>query len=118
MGCLVADKLARAAHTEPSHHPQQLRTPSGAHVAHVAGLVLGAVAPQLAEQVDDLAVRAALLDQARHGVAAFAAAFRASDLEQVDLADQIAEGDGAVAGQGISFDLTAELLGREGGHVG
>ena len=60
----------------------------------------------------------ALLDQARHGVAAFAAAFRASDLEQVDLADQIAEGDGAVAGQGISFDLTAELLGREGGHVG
>jgi hypothetical protein len=64
--------------------------------------VLGAVAPQLAEQVDDLAVRAALLDQACYRIASLAPALVAGDLQRIELADQIAEDDRAVAGRGVS----------------
>ena len=42
--------------------------------------------------------QASLLDQARHGTATLAPALVAGDLQRIELADQVAEDDCAVAG--------------------
>lgn len=81
-----------------SHHPRQIRAPCRALIAHIASLLLRTVGSDLGEEIHHLAVRAALLDQARHGVATLAPALVAGNLQHAELADQGAEDDRAAAG--------------------
>jgi hypothetical protein len=53
-----------------SHHPWQIRAPSGAPVAHIASLFLRTVGGDLDQPIDHLGIASVLLDQATLAVAA------------------------------------------------
>jgi hypothetical protein len=85
--------LARRA-----HDPLQFRTPRRALVAHIASLLLRTVGGDFAQPIDQLAIASVLFDQAGNRIATLSPAPVAGDAQHVELDDQIAEGDGAVAG--------------------
>jgi hypothetical protein len=67
-------------------------------IAHIASLLLRTVGGDLCEEIDYLGIASALLDQAHHRIATLAPALVAGDLKRVELTDQVAEEDHAVAG--------------------
>jgi hypothetical protein len=81
-----------------SHDPWQIRAPRRALVAHIASLLFRTVVGDFCEQIYDLGIASALLDQSRHGIATCAPALVAGDMQHIELADQVAEDDRAVAG--------------------
>src|SRR5262249_12913335 len=79
-------------------HSRQIRTPRSAPVTHIMCRLLRAVGGDFVEPIDDLCVAATLFDQTLHLIATGAAALGAVDIKHIELADQIAEDDCAVAG--------------------
>ena len=69
---------------------------------------LRTVGGDLGEKIHRLGVASALLDQARHGIAALAPALVAGDLQRIELAQQVVEDDRTVAGQRASGRVDIE----------
>jgi hypothetical protein len=79
-------------------HSRQIPAPCTTRIIHIAGLFLRTVSGQFIEPIDDLAITATLIDEAGEAVAAIAPALLTTHAQQIELANEIAEDDCAVAG--------------------
>jgi hypothetical protein len=96
-------QLPLFAPTAPSPNP-----PRTAWIIHVACDLLRTISGQFIEPIDDLAIAATPLDETIQPITAVASALLTTHAQHIELADEIAEDDCAVAGHG-NYDRIESL---------
>jgi len=79
-------------------HPRQIRAAYPALIVHIGRTLLRTVGNYLIEPIDDLAVAAPLFNQTLHLIAAGVLALGTINVEHIELADEVSEDDGVIAG--------------------
>ena len=75
-----------------------MRTLRTARIVHVVRDLLWTFGGQLIEPINQLRITSAFLDETVEPIAAIASALLTKDAQDIELADEIAENDGTVAG--------------------
>ena len=77
-------------------------------IVHIAGGFLRAFSRKLVEPIDDLCIAATAQNQTFEAVGTATLALRANDTQHIELADEVAEDDSAIAGR-MDGNQTASL---------
>ena len=81
-------------------HPRQIRAPRTAWIIHVVRNLLRALGCQFIEPINELGIAATLLNETVQAITTIAPALLTGHAQHIELADEIAEYDCAVAGHG------------------
>ena len=80
-----------------SQHLHQILAPRAASIVHVVRSLLRALGRQFIQPINELGIAATLLNEAAQSITSIAPAFVAGHAQHIELADEIAEYDCAVA---------------------